>query len=440
MKILPTIGPISDNEKSLKQILKYCDIVRLNASHNTISWHKKTISKIKKINPKVSILLDIPGVKPRTDNKNLINIKKNDILKLSFNKKNFFKITKPLPKKKNKISTFSIDDGKYEFKLLKYSKDELIGKSKQNCSILPRKGINIPGSIYDNNLQKKNYIKFINYFKNSDINFIGLSFVQDPKLLGYLKKKYPKFLYVSKIENFEGLKNAIDICKESDAVMIDRGDLSAEVGNDILFRSINNIAKYTKNSGKPLIMATENLDSLSNNLNIKKNDIVSLGFSAQINSDIIMLSEETATSKNSIEIIKWLHKFIKNQKLQNKSKPNTNVFWETIGQIKNYPIVIFTKKGLMFDKIFRKNSQNDIFVFTDTLKTFSLAKFYKNTICIKTKPFNNSNIIKFYHENIKKNKEIIFKKTNTAFLITISFPKKGSVANTLTFINKINFN
>ena len=65
-------------------------------------------------------------------------------------------------------------------------------------------------------------------------------------------------------------------------------------------------------------MATENLESLSNDFSIKKNDIVSLGFSAQINSDIIMLSEETALSKNSYKIIKWLHNFIKNQNIIKK--------------------------------------------------------------------------------------------------------------------------
>ena len=159
MKILPTIGPASDDLKSLKKILNYCQIVRINASHNTIEWHKKTINKILSLNPKISILLDIPGVKPRTDNKNIIKIKKNDIVKFSYNKnKNFIKITKPLPKNTIKIKYFSLDDGKYSFKLLKYSKDKLIGKSQQNCKILPRKGINIPGSIYDNKLQKKKTI------------------------------------------------------------------------------------------------------------------------------------------------------------------------------------------------------------------------------------------------------------------------------------------
>ena len=66
MKILPTIGPETIKTKNLKFILDKTDIVRLNSSHNTINWHKKAIKKIKKINSNSVILVDIPGVKPRT--------------------------------------------------------------------------------------------------------------------------------------------------------------------------------------------------------------------------------------------------------------------------------------------------------------------------------------------------------------------------------------
>jgi pyruvate kinase len=93
----------------------------------------------------------------------------------------------------------------------------------------------------------------------------------------------------------------------------------------------------------------------------------------------------------------------------------------------------------MLDKIFKNNIKNDVIIFTDTKKTYTIAKFYKNAKCIITNKFNNKNISKFYYDNIKKNKKIIFNRDDNAFLITISFPKKGSVANTLSFINKKDF-
>ena len=441
MKILPTIGPASEKIKDLKFLFKYCSMVRLNTSHNNIMWHKKMINLIKKINNKIDILVDIPGVKPRTNNKNDIIIKKNDLVKFGYkikkSNKKIIELTRGLPKKTNKINKFfSLDDGKIIFKTVKFNKNYITGKALHDCTIRPKKGLNIPNSIYDNKEQKKVYIQYLNTLKRTKINAIGLSFVQNKELVVYLKKKFSNFLMISKIENSEGLKNSDEICKFSDAIMIDRGDLSAEIGDANLYDAILKISQYTKKYGKSLIMATENVETLSKSNNPTKNDIISLGFSGQINSDIIMLSEETASSNRWKKIIIWLNKFLisRNEKVENKN--DKDIFWKTVDLVKDYTLVVFTKKGLMLDKIFKNNIKNDVFVFTDTPKTKSVSNFYKNAKCFLTKKIDNKNINKFYYENIKKYKKIIFNKTNKIFLITISFPKKGSTANTLSLINK----
>ena len=92
----------------------------------------------------------------------------------------------------------------------------------------------------------------------------------------------------------------------------------------------------------------------------------------------------------------------------------------------------------MFKEIFQNNINNKVYVFTDTKKTFNLATYYKNTVCIMTKKFDNKNIGKFYLTNIKKYKNQIFKYNDFAFLITISFPKKGTAANSLSLIERKN--
>jgi len=75
-KILPTIGPITESRKSISRILKFSNLVRINGAHNTLSWHKKISKRIKK-NKGSEILLDLPGVKPRTNNDKKYLIKKN---------------------------------------------------------------------------------------------------------------------------------------------------------------------------------------------------------------------------------------------------------------------------------------------------------------------------------------------------------------------------
>ena len=68
-------------------------------------------------------------------------------------------------------------------------------------------------------------------------------------------------MFISKIENSKGYENRKEIIKESDAIMIDRGDLAAEVGNEKLTNYVENIITDSKLLGKPVIIATENLNS-----------------------------------------------------------------------------------------------------------------------------------------------------------------------------------
>lgn len=441
MKILPTIGPQTQNKKDLKFIFKFCDTVRLNSSHNNIEWHKKIIKLIKKINPRINILIDFPGVKPRTDNRQNISVKKNQIFYFGYKSKkinkNFISLTRVLPYNNNsKDKFFSLDDGKIIFKKIKYNKNILIGKSTDNYLIKPKKGLNIPGSIYNNKIQKKIYLKYFKKFKNCKIDAIGLSFVQNKDLIIFFKKKYPKILIISKIENSEGLKNSDEICKYSDAIMIDRGDLSAEVGDHNLYDAILEISSNAKKYGKPLIMATENLETLSEKINPTRNDIISLGVSQQVNSDIIMLSEETAISTKWKKILIWLNKFLNSKKKFSNIVKDNDIFWKTLEMIKDYPLVIFTKKGFALEKIFKKVYNNKIFIFTDTQRTKTLSDFYKNAECFLTKKFDNKNINKFYFNSIKKFKKKIFLNNDLVFLITIVFPTKNSRANTLSLIKK----
>jgi len=73
-KILPTIGPASESISDIKKMLNISSSVRINGSHNTLNWHKKVANTVKKLKKDSTILLDVPGIKPRTANKEEILI------------------------------------------------------------------------------------------------------------------------------------------------------------------------------------------------------------------------------------------------------------------------------------------------------------------------------------------------------------------------------
>lgn len=86
VKILSTLGPQIE-KKNLNYFVNKSDVIRFNMSHNTIEWHKKNIKKIKLLNKDKLILVDIPGVKPRTLNDTEVKIQKGDLIEFGYNKK-----------------------------------------------------------------------------------------------------------------------------------------------------------------------------------------------------------------------------------------------------------------------------------------------------------------------------------------------------------------
>jgi pyruvate kinase len=446
-KILPTIGPITESVKSIRKILEFSHLVRINGAHNNLLWHKKISNRIKN-NKDAKILLDLPGIKPRTDNKISHQIKKNQEVIFYSKKckiKNILKIkiTAPIPKIIKKISFFSVNDGKYFFKIKKINKDFVLAKSLANFELKKKKGINFPNSVYDEKLQKKIYLSFLKKTKGIKFDAVGLSYVQNANLIDHIRKFDNELLIVSKIENIKGLENIDQISKKSDVIMIDRGDLSAEIGEHKLFNALQKISKVVKSNGKPLIMATENLESMVSNKSLAsptKSEIVALSHSNNLLADLIMLSDETATSENWHSIIKWLNSFLKKiNKKNNKIKDKKDVFWNAIKEIKNTPFVIFTKKGYALDKIDVNDSVSNLTVFTDNKKVKSFCDFKLNTTCIQIKNFTKSKNSNFIYNNIKKYKKIVFSKSNKAILIYVAYPRRNSRANTFSVISEKDF-
>ena len=105
-------------------------------------------------------------------------------------------------------------------------------------------------------------------------------------------------------------------------------------------------SKYCKEKGIPLIIATDNLGTMMNNLRPSNNDITSINFYNELGVDKIMLSEETAISKNWQKILQWLNNFLKNINYKNKGKKNFNFAKQLVDILNGYPNeikIIFTK-------------------------------------------------------------------------------------------------
>ena len=223
--------------------------------------------------------------------------------------------------------------------------------------------------------------------------------------------------------------------------MIDRGDLGAEIGNNKLYSAIVTISEITKQNGKSLIMATENLNSMITRKSPTKSEIVALGFSLNLKADKIMLSDETATAKNWYSSLIWLNNFLKkNNNAEFKIKNNNDVFWKIISELQvNIPIVVFSRKGLAIEKLSKIKGDVDLTVFTDNIKTSTICSFRSNTKTYYISKFDESKKNTYIYSALKKYKNSIFKKNESIILIYISYPRKASRANTIALVEKKDF-
>ena len=224
--------------------------------------------------------------------------------------------------------------------------------------------------------------------------------------------------------------------------MIDRGDLGAEIGNNKLYSAIVTISEITKQNGKSLIMATENLNSMITRKSPTKSEIVALGFTLSLKADKIMLSDETATSKNWYSSLVWLNNFLKQNKYPElEIESNNDIFWKIISELpSNIPIVVFSRKGLAIEKLSKIKGDVDLTIFTDSIKTSTICSFRSYAKTFYISKFDESKKNTYIYSALKKYKNTIFKKNKSIILIYISYPRKASRANTIALVEKKDFN
>ena len=149
-----------------------------------------------------------------------------------------------------------------------------------------------------------------------------------------------------------------------------------------------------------------------------------------------MLSDETATSKNWKNTLRWL-KYYLNLKIKKKISNKLSEISEILKNLKDHVLVVFSKKGFFYKKISANNFSN-LILFTENDILSKVVNLKDNVDAFFTK-FPKKNLDKFLYENVKRYKKLIFKNNDKALIISVTFPRKNSRANTIIFVNKKDF-
>ena len=324
-KIICTLGPASDNPCVLRKlILGGMDIARMNFSHGSHEEHKKRLDQFKEIREEigrpVALLLDTKGPEIRTGNfkdgivtlvegKDFILVNEDiigDDTKCTITYKELYKDV-------DVGSKILVNDGLVELEVAKIKDKDIFCKVLNGGTIGDHKGINVPGAEINLPSMTEQDIEDIKFGIKNDFDIIAASFVRKASDVSEIRKILERnngsdILVVSKIENREGIKNFDEILKVSDGIMVARGDLGVEIPVEEVPIVQKNIIEKCYRNGKPVITATQMLDSMIRNPRPTRAEASDVANAIYDGTSCIMLSGETAAGKYPLETIAVMSK------------------------------------------------------------------------------------------------------------------------------------
>lgn len=326
-KILATIGPASESEKVLRQMIaEGLNAVRFNFSHGSADDHRMRAKLVRKIADElgvtIGILGDLQGPKIRVSrfkNKK-INLKKGAEFTLdadqdvdSGDEKSVGIDYKNLPKDVKTGDILLLDDGKVVLTVKSVSGNKVLTEVTVAGPLSNNKGINkLGGGLTAPALTKKDK-EDIKLAAEIEVDYLAVSFPRDGKDMqqarDLIKKAgWDKASLVAKVERVEAVKNIDDIIDQSDAIMIARGDLAVEVSQENVPAIQKMIIRKTREKDKVTITATQMMESMITQASPTRAEVSDVANAVLDGSDVVMLSAETAAGDYPVETIRHMSK------------------------------------------------------------------------------------------------------------------------------------
>jgi pyruvate kinase len=332
-KIVCSIGPSSDSDKVVRSlILAGMNVARFNFSHGTYAWHKSAMDRVKRISAEfkipVAIMLDTKGPEIRTgvtEGGKIIQIASGDRFDIttdesecygSFNGRpgHISLSWKDIAKRVSPGIKILIADGLIELDVTSVSGGTVCCTAHNPGEIGSKKNVNLIGIHAGLPIMSEQDKSDIAFGVEQDIDLIAASFVSFPEevvqIREYLAELGSKARIISKIETEEGLENIDTIIEESDGVMVARGDLGVQVATERIPLAQKSIIGKCRKSGKPVITATQMLDSMIVNPRPTRAELTDVANAVFDGTDAVMLSGETASGKYPVEAVETMARIV----------------------------------------------------------------------------------------------------------------------------------
>ncbi len=326
VKIVATIGPATQSPENLeKAIIAGMNVARLNFSHGSHADHKSVIQHIRTLSEKhrapVAILQDLQGPKIRVGRfkEGKIQIKAGE--KVTVTCRDVLGEEGLIPSDLKELSSsvkvddrILLDDGLLELKVLSIDGLDVFCEVIFGGELKDRKGMNLPGIELPIDGMTPKDVADLEFGLQQRVDYIALSFVRRGsdivRLREIIDQTAPGTKIIAKIEMLEALEHLEEIIRLSDGVMVARGDLAIEAGQVHLPRLQKNIIAMSNQLNKPVITATQMLDSMVENPRPTRAEITDVANAVLDGSDACMLSAESASGLYPAECIRTMHEII----------------------------------------------------------------------------------------------------------------------------------
>ena len=318
-KTIATIGPKSEDIEVLSKMVEMgLSVARMNFSHCTRDEYKKRKDIIeevsKKFGRKVSIMQDLQGPRIRVGKlpEEGLHLNKGDTVLFTTLGETEGKVFVDEPSLADSLLVghpVFLSSGEIELVVTKKDDKEFEAEVVRGGILFSRKGVNVPEThIKTNGLTEKD-IKDLEFALNEGVDFVAVSFVQngaDMKRVKEIIKGRAKV--IAKIETAQALKNIDEIIRESDSIMIARGDLGVEVPMEKVPFIQKNLIRQAHWHNKGAIVATQMLLTMVENKKPTRAEVSDVANAIVDGADAVMLSDETASGHYPLEALETMIK------------------------------------------------------------------------------------------------------------------------------------
>ncbi|MBK9761467.1 MAG: pyruvate kinase [Flavobacteriales bacterium] len=326
-KIVATIGPASSSVSVLRELMRAgMDVARLNFSHGSYEFYAEVIANIRDLNAELgittAILADLQGPKLRVGEmeNGSIDVPEGSELIITTEKMigvqgKVSTVYQQFPQDVKPGEHVLLDDGKLRMQVISTDgKTEVKLKVLSGGKLTDKKGINLPNTKVSLPCLTPKDLKDLDFALSQDVDWVGLSFVRSARDIIELKHiihaqdKHARV--VAKIEKPEALAEIDDIIRESDALMVARGDLGVEVPMERVPLIQKDIIRRCLKQHRPCIVATQMMESMITSSTPTRAEVNDVANAVLDHADAVMLSAETSVGKYPVEVVRVMNRIL----------------------------------------------------------------------------------------------------------------------------------